>query len=74
MEESTQEQQIQKSISAAFDSVNLINELQQKQSLNQEEQDIVSRNKKHLNIMLNKDWFEQALTQQQKQQIQEVTQ
>ncbi len=74
MEELTQEQQTQKSISAAFDSVNLINELQQKQSLTQEEQDRVDRNKEHLNIMLNKDWFEQALTQQQKQQIQAAAQ
>ena len=69
MEELTQEQQTQKSISTAFDSVNLINELQQKQSLTQEQQDRVNRNKQHLNIMLNKDWIEQALTQQQKQQI-----
>ena len=74
MEELTQEQQTQKSISAAFDSVNLINDLQQKQSLTQEEQDRVDRNKEHLNIMLNKDWFEQALTQQQKQQIQAAAQ
>jgi len=74
MEELTQEQQTQKSISAAFDSVNLINELQQKQSLTQEQQDRVDRNKQHLNIMLNKDWFEQALTQQQKQQIQAAAQ
>ena len=74
MEELTQEQQTQKSISAAFDSINLINELQQKQSLTQEEQDRVDRNKEHLNIMLNKDWFEQALTQQQKQQIQAAAQ
>lgn len=74
MEELTQEQQIQKSISAAFDSVNLINKLQQKQSLTQNEQDEVDRNKEHLNIMLNKDWFEQSLTQEQKQQIQTAAQ
>ena len=74
MEELTQEQQTQKSISAAFDSVNLINKLQQKQPLTQEEQDRIDRNKQHLNIMLNKDWFEQALTQQQKQQIQAAAQ
>jgi hypothetical protein len=48
MEELTPQEQTQKSISAAFDSVNLINELNQKQSLDQEEQDMLSRNKEHL--------------------------
>jgi len=74
MEELTPQKQTQKSISAAFDSVNLINELNQKGSLNQEEQDRLDRNKEHLNIMLAKDWFEQALTASEKQQIQSAAQ
>jgi len=74
MEELTPQEQTQKSVSAAFDSVNLINELNQKGSLNQEEQDRLDRNKEHLNIMLAKDWFEEALTATQKQQIQSAAQ
>jgi hypothetical protein len=74
MEELTPQEQTQKSISAAFDSVNLINELKQKSSLDSEEQDRLDRNKEHLNIMLAKDWFEEALTATQKQQIQSAAQ
>ena len=63
------EEQLQKSISAAFDSVNLINELKAKLSLTEEEQDRLDRNKEHLTIMLGKDWFSNGLTEQQKNDI-----
>jgi hypothetical protein len=63
------EDQTQRSISAAFDSVNLINELKSKPSLTEEEQTRVDRNKEHLTIMLAKDWFEAGLTEQQKTDI-----
>lgn len=59
------EEQIQTSVSAAFDSVNLINELKVQPSLTEEEQDRLDRNKQHLTIMLAKDWFSSALTEQQ---------
>jgi hypothetical protein len=65
----TTEEQTQRSISAAFDSVNLINELKTKPSLTEEEQDRLDRNKEHLIIMLGKDWFEAGLTEQQKTDI-----
>jgi hypothetical protein len=65
----TTEEQTQRSISAAFDSVNLINELKLKTSLTEEEQDRLDRNKEHLTIMLGKDWFESGLTEQQKNEI-----
>ena len=67
--EQTEEDQVQRSISAAFDSVNLINELNAKPSLTEEEQDRLDRNKEHLVIMLGKDWFEAGLTEQQKTDI-----
>lgn len=67
--EITEEDQIQSSISAAFDSVNLINELKTKPSLTEEEQSRLDRNKEHLIIMLGKDWFEAGLTEQQKTDI-----
>ena len=60
------EDQTQRSISAAFDSVNLVNELKAKPSLTEEEQSRLDRNKEHLTIMLGKDWFEAGLTEQQK--------
>lgn len=63
------EDQVQRSISASFDSVNLINELKLKTSLTEEEQDRLDRNKEHLTIMLGKDWFEFGLTEQQKNEI-----
>lgn len=62
-------EQIEKSVSAAFDSVNLINELNAKLSLTEEEQDRLDRNKQHLEIMLAKDWFSTALTEQQRTDI-----
>jgi hypothetical protein len=51
------EEQIQKSVSAAFDSVNLINELNAQPSLTEEDQDRLNRNKEHLTIMLIKIGF-----------------
>ena len=63
-EEQTPEQ-VQRSISAAFDSVNLINQLKAQPSLTEEEQDRLNRNVEHLRIMLAKEWFSEGLTEQQ---------
>jgi hypothetical protein len=60
-EEQTPEQ-VQRSISAAFDSVNLINQLKAQPALTEEEQDRVNRNVEHLRIMLTKEWFSEGLT------------
>ena len=43
--------------SAAMDSVNLINDLMAQDSRNEEEQDRVSRNVEHLQIMVAKDFW-----------------
>ncbi len=57
-------EQIQQHISAAFDSVNLINnEITQEATDNRK--DTVKRNVQHLKIMINKDWFEEGCTEQQ---------
>ena len=49
--------------SAAMDSVNLINALMAQDSRNEEEQDMVSRNVEHLQIMVTKDfWTTEDLT------------
>jgi hypothetical protein len=66
-------EQIEKSISAAYDSVNLINELLSKESLDEEELATVNRNKEHLIIMLGKDWFSEALTATQKKELEQLS-
>lgn len=62
-------EQIQQSVSAAFDSVNLINELKAKQSLTEEEQDTLNRNQQHLKIMMGKNWFKNNLSSNQQNEI-----
>jgi hypothetical protein len=69
--EQTQEQ-IAQSISAAFDSVNLVAELKAKASVTEDEQGTIDRNVEHLNIMLGKEWFAEALTAEQTEQINAV--
>ena len=55
--------EIAKHYTAALDSVNLINELVAKDSLDEEELDTVDRNVRHLEIMLGKDyWTDEDLT------------
>jgi len=54
----------QQSISAAFDSVNLINNTIL-EIVNDNNKSTVTRNVQHLEIMLSKEWFLEALTQQQ---------
>ena len=69
--ELTQEQ-IAQSITAAFDSVNLVAELKAKESVTEDEQGTIDRNVEHLNIMLGKEWFSEALTAEQAAQINDV--
>ena len=58
-------EQLEKHFSAMHDSVNLINALIEKTTLSETEKDELKRNKEHLTIMLAKDWFSSALTEQQ---------
>lgn len=63
------QEEIQGSVRAAFDSVNLINGIvdgtRMKNESAQEKQDTIGRNVEHLNIMLGKSWFADALTEQE---------
>jgi hypothetical protein len=61
-----EQESIDQSISAAFDSVDLINELKLLSSLTENQQERLDRNTQHLEIMLAKEWFFNALTEQQK--------
>jgi stress-induced morphogen len=67
METKTPEQ-IQKNVSAAFDSVTLINKLVL-ETVDDKKKTNVERNIQHLELMLTKEFFTEALTTQQKKQI-----
>jgi len=59
-------------ISAAFDSVNLINSLNVISELTEKQIKIKSVNISHLQHMMSKDWFVDALTEEQTNQINSV--
>ena len=62
-------EEIAGSVRAAFDSVSLCNDLVGKGVKNTETKGTVERNKAHLEIMLGKTWFADALTTQQRTDI-----
>lgn len=70
--ELTPEEIVQKSISAAFDSVNLINRLNSIETLTEEDADTKLRNQKHLEVMMTKEEFVNNLTQEEITQINAV--
>ena len=72
MELEVTQEQARVSVNAAFDSVNLINEINALAEKTQEDLDTLDRNVEHLNIMLNKDWFAAELTPEEKEQIEAV--
>lgn len=59
-------EQVKKSISTAYNCVKIINELKSKVSLKEEEQIRLEANKKHIELMLTKDWFLEELLEEQK--------
>lgn len=68
---STQEktpEQVQKNISAAFDSVSLINQTIL-EAVTDKKKELVKRNVSHCELMLTKEWFETALTAEQKTEM-----
>jgi hypothetical protein len=65
-------EQIAKSISAAYDSVALIAELNAKETLTEEETATVTRNVEHIRIMMGKEWFVGGLTKKQITELQAI--
>ena len=56
-------EQIAKNYASALDSVNLVNELKEKETLTEDEEKTIQRNLEHLEIMLAKDyWTNEDLT------------
>lgn len=72
MELEVTQEQARVSVNAAFDSVNLINEINALAEKNQEDLDTLDRNVRHLEIMMEKDWFTAELTPEEKQQIEAI--
>jgi len=71
MEDLTQEE-IKSSINAAYDSVNLINKLKLIEELSDDDKDTLVRNEEHIKIMLSKEWFYNALTEEQKIELSNI--
>jgi hypothetical protein len=65
-------EQVAKSVSAAYDSVNLLNELKVKETLTEEETATVTRNEEHIRIMMGKEWFVGGLTKKQITELQKI--
>lgn len=65
-------EQIAKSVSAAYDSVALIAELNAKETLTEEETATVTRNVEHIRIMMGKEWFIEGLTNLQITELQAI--
>ena len=59
------EEEITKSVLSAYDSVNLIDQLELLEEPEQVDIDTIERNKKHITIMLEIEWFSGALTIEQ---------
>lgn len=62
MENELTQEQIAQSVSAAFDSVDLINR-------NEDDAETIERNVEHLRIIMGYEWFASALTAEQTEQI-----
>jgi hypothetical protein len=73
IEDTKSPEEIAQSISAAFDSVGLINRIIQGQDMTQasdeERKSTVERNMGHLKIMMEKDWFVSGSTSTQRSKI-----
>ena len=65
-------EQIAQSVSAAYDSVALLAELNAKEFLTEEETETVTRNVEHIRIMMGKEWFVGGLTDKQITELQAI--
>jgi hypothetical protein len=65
-------EQKQKSVLASYDSFNLITELKAKETLTEEDIDMLKRNEEHIRIMLTKEWFANELTAKQKTELSKI--
>jgi hypothetical protein len=60
---------IDKTVESSFHSVGLINKLKTQMSLSEDDQDTIQRNIDHLNLLLSKEWYVEALTEEQRAEV-----
>lgn len=72
MDQELTTEQVYRSVLAAYDSVVIINDLKYKDNKTKEEEDALYRNEEHIRIMMSKDWFVQALTDDQLKELQAI--
>jgi hypothetical protein len=60
---------IDKTVESSFHSVDLINKLKTQMSLSEDDQDTIQRNIDHLNLLLSKEWYVEALTEEQRAEV-----
>tara|TARA_R110000868_G_scaffold1609_1_gene12911 strand:- start:4842 stop:5060 length:219 start_codon:yes stop_codon:yes gene_type:complete len=65
-------EQVKQSVSAAYDSVALLAELNAKETLTEEEVVTLVRNEEHVRIMMGKVWFVAGLTDLQVTELQAI--
>lgn len=61
--------EVQEHITAAYHSIDIIDDLGALDSLDDEQQDRLDRNKSHIRIMLAKTWFDDGLTDAQRTEL-----
>jgi len=72
MEEELTQEEIAWAISAAYDSLKIVNDIKSKEEKTEEDKDSLSRNEQHIRIMMAKDWFVDALTEEQRKELKEI--
>lgn len=72
METTYTPEEVAKSVSAAYDSVTIYNQLNGKMDITEEETATLDRNIEHIRIMMGKEWFVAGLTPLQVTELQAI--
>ena len=65
-------EEVAQSVLAAYDSVEIYNQLNGKMDITEEETAILDRNIEHIRIMMGKEWFVAGLTDEQITELQAI--
>lgn len=65
-------EEVAKSVSAAYDSVEIYNQLNGKLDITEEETATFDRNVEHIRLMMGKEWFVAGLTDKQITELQAI--
>jgi len=72
MELEITQEQVEKMVLATYDSFNLVNELNAKDELSEEDTDTLNRNIEHIRFVMSQVWFTKALTPLQVTELQAI--